>query len=169
VLEATARGLRSGASLRQALEEAAATTNGALTGDLALVAAGLRQGRPVAEVLDGWAQSRPLPPVRLAVAALALGSETGGAQARAVDGVAATIRAGLAVAGEVRALSSQARLSGLVIALAPLGFAGLSAAVDERTASFLFGSPVGIACLAVGLLLDGVAMVWMNRLCSVDL
>ena len=65
---------------------------------------------------------RPSPRSRLAAVALGVAAETGGAQARAVDAVAATLRERLAVHADVRAQSSQARLSATVIALLPVAF-----------------------------------------------
>src|SRR5439155_897231 len=82
---------------------------------------------------------------------IALAAESGGAAARAIDGVGETLRANLAVAAEVRAQSAQARLSALVIALAPLGFGALAAGTDRQTADFLFRTPIGLGCLVVGL------------------
>lgn len=163
-LESVARSLRSGASLRLALAESAGGATGRLGDDLARVVAASSAGAPLVETLDDWGVRRPVPGVRLAVAALALGAETGGAQAGAVDGVAETLRSRLAVAAEVRALSSQARLSALVIAAAPVAFALLATGTDGRTAGFLFRTPAGLACLAGGLALDAVAAVWMHRL-----
>ena len=167
-LESMARALRSGASLRQAVEETAGVTPGLLGRDLAVVAAEVVHGRLLAAALDRWGRRRPLPGVRLAVSALALGAETGGAHARAIDGVAATVRSRSAVGREVRALSSQARLSAVVITLAPLGFSALAAASDERTAGFLLRTPLGLFCLVAGLALDAVAALWMLRLSRVE-
>jgi tight adherence protein B len=167
-LEAVARALRSGASLRLALAEAAPAVPGALGHDLRDVSGTTEAGVPLLAALARWEEERPLPGVRLAVAALGLGAETGGAQARSLDGVAETLRGRLAVTAEVRALSSQARLSGLVIALSPIVFSGLATATDARTADFLFRTPAGVACLLLGLGLDAVAAAWMTRLCRVE-
>ena len=167
-LEAVARGLRSGASLNQALHEAAATTRGRLGMELRQVTAEAGHGAGLVEALDRLASRRPLPGVRLAVAALCLGVETGGAQARAVDGVAVTMRERLAVAAEVQALSSQARVSALVIGIAPLGFGAFAAATDPRHARFLLHTPLGLAFVATGLVLDGLGWLWMQRLSRVD-
>ncbi|MFN2607733.1 MAG: type II secretion system F family protein [Acidimicrobiales bacterium] len=166
-LEAVARALRSGASLRQAVEEAAERTPGPLGAELSRVATQARRGAPLVRALEGLADRRPLPGVRLAVAALCLGAETGGAQARAVDGVAATLRDRLGVLAEVRALSSQARISAVVISLAPLGFGAFAAATDPRTATFLFHTGGGFVLLTAGGALDGLGWVWMNRLSRV--
>lgn len=168
-LEAVARSLRSGASLRQAVEEAgsAAGTGRVLAGELSRAAAEAAQGASLVTALEAVGARRPLPGVRLGVAALCLGAETGGAQARAVDGVAATVRERLAVAAELRALSSQARISALVIGLAPIGFGAFAAATDPRTSEFLLHTPAGLILLVAGLVLDGLGWLWMQRLAKV--
>jgi tight adherence protein B len=169
-LEAVARSLRSGASLRQAVEEAGRASSGsgrALAAELARAAAEAAQGASLVAALEAVAVRRPLPGVRLGVAALCLGAETGGAQARAVDGVAATVRERLAVAAELRALSSQARISALVIGVAPVGFGAFAAATDPRTAQFMLHTPAGLALLVCGLILDALGWLWMQRLAKV--
>jgi tight adherence protein B len=172
-LEAVARSLRTGASLRQAVEEAGRASAGgggggrALSAELSRAAAEAAQGASLVGALEAVADRRPLPGVRLGVAALCLGAETGGAQARAVDGVAATVRERLAVAAELRALSSQARISALVIGLAPVGFGAFAAATDPRTAQFMFHTPAGLALLVGGLILDTIGWLWMQRLARV--
>lgn len=168
-LESVARSLRSGASLRQAVEETGTSGAGGpqLSAELSRAARETAQGASLVTALEGIAVRRPLPGVRLAVAALCLGAETGGAQARAVDGVAATVRERLAVAAELRALAAQARISALVIGLAPLGFGAFAAATDPRASHFLLHTPAGLGLLSAGLVLDGVGWLWMQRLARV--
>jgi tight adherence protein B len=166
-LDAVGRALRSGAGLHQAIAEAATAVGGTLGAELARVSA-VAKAVGVVAALEEWSQRRPLPGVRLAVAALCLGVETGGAQARAVDGVAATLRQRLATAAEARALASQARASAAVIGVAPVGFCALASATDPRVSAFLFRSAAGLAVLAVGLLLDGLGAIWMVRLARLD-
>lgn len=168
-LEAVARSLRSGASLRQAVAEAGQELGPgtALGAELSRAAGEAGQGASLVAALGAVATRRPLPGVRLGVAALCLGAETGGAQARAVDGVAATVRERLAVAAELRALSSQARISALVIGLAPVGFGAFAATTDPRTAEFMFHTPPGLALLVAGLVLDALGWLWMQRLARV--
>lgn len=162
-LEAVARSLRSGATLARAVGEAGAAVPGRIGSDLLDVARSA-EVTGVVEALETWGRRRPLPGIRLAVAALCLGAETGGAQARAVDGVAVTLRQRLGTAAEARALASQARASAAVIAVAPLVFCALASATDPGVGSFLFRSGAGLAVLAVGLTLDAVGALWMARL-----
>ena len=164
LLEDLARSLRGGASLRQALSGAAQRADPPLAGELGSVVAAIERGSPLVTELDAWCARDPSDDLRLTVAALALGASTGGRQARALDGVAATLRDRLAIERELRALSSQARASAAVMGVAPLCFALFTIAVDRRTAAFLIGSVAGLACLVGGLVLDAIAAVWMVRL-----
>jgi tight adherence protein B len=167
-LDGVARAMRSGATTSQALSEVAASAPGLLGAELRRAMGEVSGGRSLEEALAALQVRRPEAGVRLAVAAVLLGAEAGGAHARALEGVAASVRARLGVAGEVRALGSQARLSALVIALAPFGFAGLAVGTDRTSATFLLRTPVGLTCLVLGLALDAAGGWWMHRLAQVD-
>jgi tight adherence protein B len=168
VLEATARSLRSGTSLRIALSEASTHAPARLHASLSAVVVAAERGVPLVEALDVWAATLPGDGVRLSGAALALSAELGGAAARSLDGVAATLRDRNAVRREVRALSSQARASAVVIGVAPVGFAVLTASIDRQAIGFLVGTPAGISCLVVGVVLDALGAAWMHRLAAVQ-
>jgi tight adherence protein B len=118
----------------------------------------------VASAAAAWATVAPTVEVRLTAAALALAAEAGGAQARAIEGVAATLRERAAARADIRAQSAQARLSALVIGVLPLAFTVWCVLTDPRIASFLFATSAGWACLLGGLGLDALGGVWMARL-----
>jgi tight adherence protein B len=161
LLEAIARHLRTGGSLTEAIT--AQRPSHELAQPWATIAAGAPHVGVVA-ALDAWVAGNDRPPVRLAAAALVLAAETGGSPARAVDGVAATLRARAAVAGELRALTAQARASALVIAVSPIAFALLASATDPRTRA-AFHTRTGTMLVLAGLCLDAVGAWWMARLC----
>jgi tight adherence protein B len=167
VLEATARSLRSGTSLRIALSESTSHAPPRLRDSLAAVVVAAERGVPLVGAIDVWAKTTAGDGVRLAGAALAMSAELGGASARALDAVAATLRDRNGVRREVKALSSQARASAVVMGIAPLGFAVLAATIDPQTIHFLLRTPVGVTCLLVGVVLDGLGAAWMHRLASI--
>ncbi len=118
----------------------------------------------VTDVIDAWVAARPDPVRVLAGAALGLGAELGGAQARSLDGAAAGLRDRAELMAEVRALTSQARTSAAVMVLAPVGFAAYSWVTDGRVGGVMFTTPVGWACLVAGVVLDGLGAIWMVKL-----
>lgn len=162
-LERVARSLRAGVSTVTALEEVL-PSSGPLGAELRRVLGDVRAGSPLPAALDRWRSRCSLPEVNLAAAALSIGASTGGRRAPAVDGVAATLRGMRAAQREVASLAQQGRLSGLLIALLPLCFLGMSAMLDSGSVLALYRTPFGMVCLVVGGALNLVAFVWMHRI-----
>ena len=159
-LELTARALRSGASVLTALDSAAAELPE--TG-LGQVVRRVRGGLSLSEALDDWiggASER-----RTAAALLVLGHTSGAAMAASLDRAAASLRQRQALDDEIRALTAQTRTSGVVVAAAPVGFAVIVTLVDRDALSGLLSTPAGLASLVLGLLLEGLGLWWMARLC----
>ena len=92
LLEHVARELRSGRGLVAGLGSAGRTVGGIHGHELGAAEARVERGARLVEALHPWVDDHPRPPVRLAVAALEVASEAGGAAARALDGIAASLR-----------------------------------------------------------------------------
>jgi Flp pilus assembly protein TadB len=152
-LETCSRSLRTGSSLRSAVRASDLPISSALT-----------DGHPLSVVLDAWAKRARDPAERMAATALALAAATGGPQAQAVDAAARAVRDRISATAEVAAHSAQARLSASVIASLPVVFVAWTLLADHRTAATLVGTPIGWLCLAVGLGLDAVGLVWVRAL-----
>ncbi|HEY8524420.1 MAG TPA: type II secretion system F family protein [Acidimicrobiales bacterium] len=165
-LERLATALRAGSPVPAALVEVGTSMPPPIGPELAALGREAAAGRATVEVLDAWSARHDDAGTRLAATALTLATAVGGAPGRTVDGVAATLRERVDLADERRALASQARVSALVLAVAPAGFAVLLGAADGAAASFLLGTPAGWVCLATGLALDALGAWWMARLTS---
>lgn len=166
LLESVAGKLRAGASLSAAVASSAddGTGSGLLDADLRVLAQRVAHGQPFRDAVESWAERRSVADVGLVAAALVLGAEVGGTRARALDGVATTLRDRRALAAEVDALSSQARASAVVLMGAPILFAALGLLSDPDVSAFLLRTPAGLGCLLGGLALDAAAGVWMVRI-----
>lgn len=164
-LERVASSIRSGRSVRSALTEVARGMERPLRTDLAPLADALDHGAALEDAVERWAaDAGASSEVRLAAAALRLGARAGGEVARAVDGVAASLRERREVRGELVALATQARTSAVLLVVAPLGFAGLMSTIEPGALAFLLGTPLGLLCLTAGLLLDAAGGWWMQRI-----
>lgn len=159
-LELTARALRSGASVLTALDGVA--TELPETG-LRPIVSRVRGGLSLSEALDGWIAGAP--DRQTAAALLVLGHRSGAAMAASLDAAAASLRQRQALGEEIRALTSQTRASGMVVAAAPAGFAIVVTVVDRDALSALLSTPIGLLSLMLGLVLEGLGLWWMARLC----
>jgi tight adherence protein B len=164
LLEHASRSLRAGVDLVRALDAAAEEVGGVHGRAVAAVVARVEGGAPLPSALAPWGRAHPRPPVALAVGALEVAALAGGASARALDGVAATLRARTAVAEEARALASQAAASAAVLVALPLVVTVLGSVADPAVAGDLLGTPVGLACVLAALVLDAVGGWWMHRI-----
>lgn len=162
VIDGLVSHIATGSSLSMALHEGAGHPS-PVGRDLLEVDQRHRHGEGLQAALDRWARTRGTPGVRLLADALAIAGRSGGSQRGALVGVQATLRDRESLGREVRALASQARTSGVVLAVTPAAFAAVVALVDSRVAAF-YSTPAGWGCLVVGAALDAVGALWMHRL-----
>jgi tight adherence protein B len=162
-IERVASELRAGGTIATGIA-ALATNDGPLSRDLARAEARVHLGASLDEALRAWSRERRASGVEAAAGALALCTRVGGQSADALDGLASSLRERLGVLAEARALSSQARMSALVIGLAPLAYLAFSTAFDRRTTHLLFATRMGQLWLVVGLALEVLGAWWMRRI-----
>ncbi|MEZ5171663.1 MAG: type II secretion system F family protein [Acidimicrobiia bacterium] len=166
-LEQVSAELRGGGTVVDAVV-ALAVSDGPLGDDLARVSARTDLGQALHESLAAWTDESDLHGVRATAGALAVASTLGGQAADAVEGLAASLRERLAVTAEARSLATQARLSAVVVGVAPLGYLVMSALVDPQAVLVLTGTAIGRICLVGGLVLEALAALWMRRLVRVE-
>lgn len=162
-LEQVAAELRGGGTVAAAVERLA-TANGVVALDFRRIHVRTQLGRSLADALADWPPEHDVPGVRAAAGALSVAAALGGRAADAIDGLAASLRHRIEAAAEAHALSAQARLSAVVVGVAPLGYLAFSALVDPRSVTVLVATGVGQVCLVVGLGLEALAALWIRRI-----
>lgn len=163
VLDHVVAHLRAGGTVREAVEHLA-DRPGPMAPDFQRLRARLTLGATLEDALAAWGDERALIGIRAAAGALALVAGVGGSAAVPLEGLAASLRADEAAAGEARALSAQARMSAVVVGLAPLAYLVFTTATDPGATRVLLGTTAGRLCLAVGLVLEGAAALWMRAI-----
>jgi tight adherence protein B len=161
---ALAAAVRSGASLPQAIRYAATEAVPPVRDDLAEVVEQLDTGVALDQALRSWSTGRPSANVELVVGALELHRRSGGDLPAVLDQVAAAIRERVSISREVRSLTAQARMSAWILGLLPVGFFAFLWLTSRRDIEGAMSTPVGIACIIVGLLLELGAYAWIRKL-----
>jgi tight adherence protein B len=167
VVAATAAALRSGLSLSQAIRFAAEEGDPPVSASMIRVAEREGLGVPLDDSLERWARDEPLPDVRLVASVLQLHHRVGGDSPVVLDRVAQTLRLRRAAARELRSLTAQARLSGAVLGLLPVGFFAFMSVVSRQDVQAAYRSPAGMVSILAGLALDAGAFVWIRKLLTV--
>ena len=134
---------------------------------LAHVVDSVHLGGSLDAALDTWATAVGTEDARLLVGVLTLHRRSGGDLPRVLDQVAATLRERSEAAREVRSLTAQARLSGAILGLLPIGFFAFLWMTSRGDVEGAFDSPIGIAAVVTGLVLEGIAFLWIRSLLEV--
>jgi tight adherence protein B len=159
--------MRAGLSLTQAIAFAAKEGDPPLAPTLARLVDGVSLGGSLDEALDTWVRDVGTDDARLVVGVLTLHRRSGGDLPQVLDQVAATLRERSEAAREVRALTAQARLSGAILGLLPIGFFAFLWTTSRGNIEGAFESPIGIAAIAIGMVLECIAFIWIRSLLEV--
>jgi tight adherence protein B len=168
LVEATALAVRAGLSVSQAIEFAAGDASEPMASELARMQAEQRLGVPFEEALESFGKSLFSDDARLFVLVVVIHAKSGGDLAGALEEVTETIRHRTAVRRELRALSAQGRISGGILGVLPLFFFVVLAATSRGELGPVERSPAGVAMIGGGLLMQGLAYLWIRRLLTVE-
>ncbi len=162
-----AAALRAGLSLEQALRFAAQEAEAPIDESLGALITGVDLGEPLDRALERWALADGTADARLLAGVLRMDRRSGGDLPRILDQVASTLRERREAEGEVRALTAQARLSGLILGLLPIGFFLFLLLTSTKDVSAALHTPVGIGAVLLGSVLEVAAFVWIRHLLEV--
>jgi tight adherence protein B len=105
--------------------------------------------------------------LRYFVIAVLIQRETGGNLAELLTSIAALIRERFKLAGMVRVLSAEGRLSAWILALLPFALAGIVNLVNPQFMSLLWTDPTGIKLVFGALGLMALGVIWMWRIIDI--
>ena len=162
-LSMLAADLRAGRSAAEAFAAAAAIACGESAVALASAAAAAGLGGDVGSALLAE-RSAVASTLRALAACWRVCSDAGGGLADAVERLEEGIRAAEAQRQAVAAELAGPQATAQLLAVLPLGGVALAAALGAHPLDLLLGTPVGVACLLLGLALDGAGVLWTRRL-----
>jgi tight adherence protein B len=163
-----ASAVRGGQSIAQAVEFAAVEARPPLDGAAQEFLSARAVGAPFQAALERLADRVGTDESRLLALVIGIHHRAGGDVAAALDEVSATIRHRLGLRRELRALTAQGRVSGLILGVLPVGFFLIMALSSRGQMQPVLRSLPGALMVSAGLLLDGLALLWIRRLLRIE-
>lgn len=142
--------LRAGFSFFQALRNVMEESPSPAKEELEIVLQEMQYGATVEESLNRMKERMPSNDLDLMIQAILIQRQVGGNLAVVLEKIVHTIRERIKIQGQIKTLTAQGKLSGMVVALLPVGLSGMLFLVNPSYILTLFTNPIGLGLLAVG-------------------
>lgn len=168
MLDLLAGSLRAGWGLQQALDVIIDQTKPPMSDEFRRAQTETRLGRSVEQSLESVAERVQSMDFSWVVSAISIQREVGGNLAELLTIVASTIRERNAVRRQISALTSEGRLSAVILFVLPFLEALILYITNPGYMSKLLTTSLGNMLLATGLILLLIGAVWLNKVTKVE-
>lgn len=166
-LDLMTRSMQAGHAFTGALQVAAKDSPPPLSHELRAVFEEINFGISSGQALQALASRVASDDVRYFVVAVIIHSETGGNLAEILKNTAHLIRERQKIAGIVRVLSAEGRISAVILSLLPFALAAIMGLVNPGFISRLWTDPIGLQLVYTSLTLMAIGILWMWRLIQI--
>ena len=168
VLTIMASSLRAGHSFLQALDTVAKEIAQPAATEFQRVVAEIRLGRGAEDALEALAERVGSADFRWAVLAVNIQREVGGNLAEILDNVSDTLRERATMRRQVRVLTSEGRLSAIVLAMMPFAIGLYMFITNAAYIGLLFTTKIGLVMVGGAVVLLLVGILWMRKIVNID-
>lgn len=121
--------IKAGYTFGQAIDLVAKNTEPPMSTELARVTREVQLGVPMSDALDRMVNRNDSEDMRLMVTAVQIQTQVGGKLSEILDTIEYTIRERIRIKGEIKTITSQARVSGWILIALPFGLGGILSVV----------------------------------------
>jgi len=167
-LQHMANALRAGLAFHQAVEQAARDAPAPLGQEFGLYLKEVKMGVPADEALSAMARRVGSEDLDLVAVSANLARQMGGNLAEMFETIAATVRERFRLEGRIRALTSQGKLQGIIVAALPLGVAVFLDWYRPDLLQPMFEHAYGYVLVSAIAVLQVTGFVLIRRIVAID-
>lgn len=160
--------LEAGHSLARGLQVTAQEFTDPLGAEFRVVLEQTQLGMPLPQALDRLLVRVPEDDLRLLVVAVKVQSEVGSSLAQIVGRLSEIVRTRQRLQAQIRTMTAQSRMSGIVVGLLPVFVLGAFSLIQPSYVHLLFFDPIGVKALKGAIVLDFLAFITIRRILRVD-
>ncbi len=166
-LNIISNGLRAGFSFIQAIGIVIEEVQGPISEEFSKVLRDNALGKPLEEALTNMSERTDDEDLDMVITTLIIQRQVGGNLAEVLDSIAYTIRERVKIKNDVKTLTAQGRLSGIIVSLLPFALAlGLSV-INPGYLNVLFTTTMGRIMTAIGLILQLAGIFILKKLVDI--
>jgi tight adherence protein B len=160
--------LRAGFSFPQALKSVAEESSSPMKEEMEWVLKEMQYGVTIEDSLNKLKEQMPSEDLNLMVQAILIQRQVGGNLATVLDQIANTIRERIKIQGQIKTLTAQGRLSGMVVALLPVILGGLLFVIEPDYITVLFTNTIGLILLCVAVVSCVIGFIFIRKITAIE-
>jgi len=160
--------LKAGYGFTQAMETVMRDATPPISDEFRRAIQEMSLGATVEEALRGMSERIGSKDIELMITAILIQLQVGGNLAELLDGIAATIQERVRIRGQIRIVTAQGRLTGVIVGLLPFALAFIMSIFKPDYLKVLIINPVGRMMLLVGLLAQLVGVFLVRKIVNME-
>lgn len=160
--------LRSGFSFLQAMDMVRREMPAPLATEFGRTFQEMHLGTSTEDAMENLARRVGSEDLDLVVTAVLIQRQVGGNLAEVLDNIAGTIRERIRIKGEIKTLTAQGRISGLLIGVLPLILAVILTVLNPSYLPVLFTHPLGITLLGGAVVMEVVGIILIRKIINIS-
>ncbi len=160
--------LKAGYSFLQAVEAASKELPPPISEEFAHALKEMNLGFTTEAALENISKRVQSKDLELVVMAVLIQRQIGGNLSEILDNISETIRSRITIKGEIRTLTAQGRISGLVISLLPITLGGALYLMNPSYIIVLFIHPLGHMMLGIGIVMQMVGIYSIRKIIRIE-
>lgn len=159
--------LRAGFSFNQALESISSEMPDPISKEFTKTTREIKLGLSMEKALANMVNRLANRDLELIVSAVLIQRQVGGNLSEILDSIAETIKERLKLKGEIRVLTATGRTSGIIVGMLPVFIMAILMLINPGYVSMFFNTPIGIAMLCVGAVLETVGFLIVKKIVDI--
>lgn len=164
-----ANSLRAGFSFFQALELLSKEMPAPLGQEFGRVLREINLGTSTEDALTSMEKRVRSSDLEMVITAVLIQRQVGGNLAEVLDKISGTIRERVRIKGEIKSLTAQGRISGLIVGLLPIFLALVLSLISPQYIMLLFTHPIGIALVIGGVVSELMGIMLIQKIVNIKI
>lgn len=164
-----ANALRTGYSFMQAIEMVSREMPKPIGEEFARVLREMNLGVLTEEALNNMAKRVNSDDLDLVITAVLIQRQVGGNLSVILDSIANTIRERIKIKGQIKTLTAQGKISGIIIGMLPIAIGSIIFLINPEYVKVLFVDPMGQFMLMVSVISQIIGMIVIRKIINIDI
>jgi len=161
--------LKAGYSFFQTVDMVAEEMTGPIAEEFGIFKKEVNLGLNTEKALENMANRVSSEDLELVVTAVMIQRQVGGNLSEVLDNITATIRDRVKIKGELKTITAQGKISGLVISLLPFALCGMIFLINPKMMSLLFTTSMGQVMIGAALFMETIGILLIRKVVRIEI